>query len=100
MNVSRLPGYSRLEEELEADDLLRKAAVEVTRNIRSSCPNHRIEFLSLFYVFDTCHNDALAGPAPHPRSAGLPLCGGAGLLWWTSQACIAVPLLFFSSLGQ
>ena len=30
MNVSRLPGYSRLEEELEADDLLRNAAVEVS----------------------------------------------------------------------
>ena len=29
MNVSRLPGYTRLEEELEADDLLRSAAVEV-----------------------------------------------------------------------
>ena len=31
MNVSRLPGYSRLEEELEADDLLRSAAIEVFR---------------------------------------------------------------------
>ena len=29
MNVSRLPGYTRLEEELEADELLRSAAVEV-----------------------------------------------------------------------
>jgi hypothetical protein len=34
MNVSRLPGYSRLEEELEADDLLRAAAVEGQRPIQ------------------------------------------------------------------
>ena len=37
-----------------------------------------------------CPHGPLAGPGPHPRSAGLPLCGGAGLLWWTSQACIAL----------